>query len=338
MQFTYPQDGVIKNAKYSLDGGGLMFHSCDKIAMRYIGHAECTGKFSVPAGTQITVAVNQLLSVNHRKRSTWPGASTTCSPCSRRSAPSRTPSTAVPSEPCASSFSFSSSLSSLLHLPSLPVCPCCIAGAGCGHVQGSASCFAWLHGGVFTLLEAAGGRTVDVSVVGLASNSINSDGMQRIDIVLSSVMLVPYRAAVLSLPSTHHVPSPPTHVLRNTLPQGTSCVAGRLPHHFFMAPICVETNRDWGFVGQIASRLLPYVENPICCLRAPQTHSKPPSEQIIRLDEDMAHAAPAPRSMPARADDRRAAAADAPAEGAEAASQASSRSQKPSMTTAQPGL
>lgn len=43
-QFTYPEDGVIKNAKYTLEGGGLMFHTCDKIAMRYIGHAESTGK------------------------------------------------------------------------------------------------------------------------------------------------------------------------------------------------------------------------------------------------------------------------------------------------------
>ena len=46
-KFTYPRDGVIKNAKYTLEGGGLMFHTCDKIAMRYIGHAESTGKLYV---------------------------------------------------------------------------------------------------------------------------------------------------------------------------------------------------------------------------------------------------------------------------------------------------
>ena len=46
-KFTYPQDGVIKNAKYTLEGGGLMFHTCDKIAMRYIGHAESAGKLYV---------------------------------------------------------------------------------------------------------------------------------------------------------------------------------------------------------------------------------------------------------------------------------------------------
>ncbi|PVI03112.1 hypothetical protein DM02DRAFT_612475 [Periconia macrospinosa] len=67
IKFTYPEEGVIKNAKYTLEGGGLMFHTCDKIAMRYIGHAESTGKFSAPAGTPITVAVNQLLSVNKKK-------------------------------------------------------------------------------------------------------------------------------------------------------------------------------------------------------------------------------------------------------------------------------
>lgn len=47
MNFTYPKDGAITNTSYTLGGGGFMFHSCDKIAMRYIGHATCTGKLYV---------------------------------------------------------------------------------------------------------------------------------------------------------------------------------------------------------------------------------------------------------------------------------------------------